>query len=326
MHWTSSSNVDSNRSDFDVNTAPVIFLMGATATGKTDLAIEIARHFPVEIISVDSALIYRHMNIGTAKPDRQTLTEFPHFLVDIIDPVERFSVWDFINRARQLIEEIHLRGRIPLLAGGTMMYFNALENGLNRLPESSPALRTRLEAEALKAGWAGLHSRLAEVDAVTADRIEPGDSQRIQRALEVFELSGRPLSELQASPTLGLSNKIIKILLQAEDRSKLHDRIKRRFDLMLDQGFVEEVSRLKDRGDLNLSLPSMRCVGYRQVWQYLDDEISQREMIDKAVAATRQLAKRQITWLRRQPQNNAFDCLNYRKDAIFKMLNESFHD
>jgi tRNA dimethylallyltransferase len=326
MLWTSSSNVDNNRSCFDVNSAPVIFLMGATATGKTDLAIEIARHYPVEIISVDSALIYRHMNIGTAKPDSQTLTEFPHFLVDIIDPVERFSVWDFINRAHQLIEEILLRGRIPLLVGGTMMYFNALENGLNRLPESSPEVRARLEAEALKSGWDALHNRLAEIDAVTADRVEPGDSQRIQRALEVFELTGRPLSELQARPTRGLSNRIIKILLQAEDRSKLHNRIKRRFDLMLEQGFIEEVSHLKARGNLNQSLPSMRCVGYRQAWQYLDDEISRLEMIDKAVAATRQLAKRQITWLRKQPQNNAFDCLNYRKDAIFKVLSESFKD
>lgn len=298
--------------------------MGATATGKTDLAIELAKHYPVEIISVDSALIYRHMNIGTAKPDSRTLTEFPHFLVDIIDPAERFSVWDFVNRTQRLIEEILARRHIPLLVGGTMMYFNALENGLNRLPESSPELRLRLEAEALEIGWAGLHERLAKIDAVTANRIEPADSQRIQRALEVFELSGRALSELQAQQTHGLSNEIIKIILQAEDRSKLHDRIERRFHLMLEQDFVDEVSGLKHRGDLNLSLPSMRCVGYRQVWQYLDNEISQREMINKAVAATRQLAKRQITWLRRQPQNNAFDCLNYRKDAIFKVLNEAF--
>lgn len=326
MPWINSSNVDNSQPGLEINTAPVIFLMGATATGKTDLAIEIARHYPVEIISVDSALIYRHMNIGTAKPDSQTLTAFPHFLVDIIDPAERFSVWDFVNRARRLIGEILARGRIPLLAGGTMMYFNALENGLNKLPESSPGIRERLEAEALNIGWAGLHERLGEIDAATANRVESGDSQRIQRALEVFELSGRPLSELQAEQTQGLSNEIVKILLRAEDRSKLHDRIERRFHLMLEQGFIEEVSGLKHRHDLNLSLPSMRCVGYRQAWQYLDNEISQRQMIDKAVAATRQLAKRQITWLRKQPQNNAFDCLNYRKDAIFNVIEESFRD
>ena len=326
MLSTSFSNVDSKRSSYDANTGPVIFIMGATATGKTDLAIEIAKHYPVEIISVDSALIYRYMNIGTAKPDSQTLTDYPHFLVDIIDPVERFSAWDFVNRARQLIEEIQARGRIPLLVGGTMMYFNALENGLNRLPESSPEVRLRLETEASNIGWAGLHKRLAKIDPITATRVKPGDSQRIQRALEVFELSGRSLSELQVQQTHGLGKKVVKILLQAEDRSRLHDRIERRFHVMLEQGFIEEVRRLKDRGDLNLSLPSMRCVGYRQAWQNLDGELSEQEMIYKAVAATRQLAKRQITWLRKQPQNNAFDCLNYRKDAIFKVLDNAFQD
>ncbi len=302
----------------------VIFLMGATATGKTDLAIEISKQFPVEIISVDSALIYRQMNIGTAKPDRQTLAHFPHFLVDIIDPVERFSAWDFVTQARQLIEEISSRGHIPLLVGGTMMYFNALQNGLNRLPEASPEIRIRLESEALQTGWPRLHARLAEIDPITANRVKPGDSQRIQRALEVFELSGRPLSEFLAKGTSGLDCNIVKILLQATNRSHLHNRIEDRFQIMLEQGFVDEVAVLKNRDDLSLSLPSMRCVGYRQVWQFLDGELSEQEMKYKAVAATRQLAKRQITWLRKQPQNNAFDCLNYRKDAIFKVLDESF--
>ena len=303
----------------------VIFLMGATATGKTDLAIDIARNYPVEIISVDSALIYREMNIGTAKPDRETLTRFPHYLVDIIDPAERFSVWDFVNQARKLINEIQARGHIPLLVGGTMMYFNALEKGLNRLPEANADIRLRLESEASETGWQHLHARLAEVDPQTARRVKPADSQRIQRALEVFELCGRPLSELQSNKTQGLDKDIVKILLQAPDRSLLHERIERRFLAMLDQGFTGEVAVLKGRGDLNLTLPSMRCVGYRQIWQFLDGSLSEKESISSAVAATRQLAKRQITWLRKQPQNNTFDCLNYRKDAIFRVLDGSFY-
>ena len=324
MRSTNFLNAGSKRLFNTVKPSSVIFLMGATATGKTDLAIEIAKHFSVELISVDSALIYRQMNIGTAKPDYQTLTQFPHHLVDIIDPVERFSAWDFVSQARQLIEKISSRGRIPLLVGGTMMYFNALQNGLNRLPEASAKIRLQLEREALQIGWPKLHERLAEIDPETADRIKPGDSQRIQRALEVFELSGRPLSELQTQETSGLNNNIVKILLQAEDRSHLHGRIEQRFDAMLKQGFIDEVRALRDRGDLDLSLPSMRCVGYRQAWQFLNGELSEQEMKCKALAATRQLAKRQITWLRKQPQNNAFNCLNYRKDAIFKLIDESF--
>lgn len=301
----------------------IICLMGATATGKTELAVEIAKRFPVELISVDSALIYRGMNIGTAKPDLQTLEVAPHFLIDIIDPAEKYSAWDFVNDSRLLIEQISQRGHIPLLVGGTMMYYHALEQGLNSLPEANAEIRARLDAEAKVIGWEAMHLKLAEVDTETANRVKPGDSQRIQRALEVFQISGQPLSVLQSKKSVGYQGSMLKILLQAEDRALLHQRIEKRFHVMLEQNFIEEVEQLKGRRDLDLSMPSMRCVGYRQAWQYLDNELSRDEMINTAIAATRQLAKRQITWLRKQPEKNAFDCLNYNKDAIFKLLNES---
>jgi tRNA dimethylallyltransferase len=298
--------------------------MGATATGKTDLALEISRHFEVEIISVDSALIYRGMNIGTAKPEAEILQSVPHHLVDIIDPAEAFSVWDFVQQSRRLAEEINARGRIPLLVGGTMMYCNAFERGLNRLPEANQALRQRLDQEAQQKGWQAMHDKLAEVDPVTASRIRPTDAQRIQRALEVYQLAGVTLSQLHQQESTAYPGQIEKIILAANDRAELHRRIEARFLNMLEQGFVEEVKSLKSRADLNLSLPSMRCVGYRQLWQFLDGELSRQEMIDKGVAATRQLAKRQITWLRKQSQENAFDCLNYSKDAIFNQVEAAF--
>jgi tRNA dimethylallyltransferase len=302
----------------------VILLMGATATGKTDLALEISRHFPVEIISVDSALIYRGMDIGTAKPEPQVLDSVPHHLVDIIDPAEPYSVWDFVQQSRQLVNEISARGRIPLLVGGTMMYCHAFERGLNRLPEADATIRQRLNHEAQQVGWQAMHDRLVEVDPVSANRIRPTDTQRIQRALEVYELSGESLSGLQQNASVSFDGKIEKIILAANDRARLHQRIQARFMDMLEQGFVEEVTRLKARDDLNLSLPSMRCVGYRQIWQYLDDELTHPQMIEKGVAATRQLAKRQITWLRKQDNEKAFDCLNYRKDAIFSLVEAAF--
>ena len=304
--------------------AKVILLMGATATGKTELALEISRRFDVEIISVDSALIYRGMNIGTAKPEPEILQSVPHHLIDIIDPVEAFSVWDFVQQSRRLVDEIVERGRIPLLVGGTMMYFHAFEHGLNRLPEANEALRQRLDLEAQEKGWQAMHDKLAEVDPLSAKRIKPTDSQRIQRALEVYQIAGEPLSRLHAQKSTGYSGQIEKIILAANDRARLHQRIESRFLSMLDSGFVEEVRNLKARGDLDLSLPSMRCVGYRQLWQFLDGDLSHQEMIDKGVAATRQLAKRQITWLRKQPQENAFDCLNYSKDAIFDIVKAAF--
>ena len=321
MRSINFSNADNKLADPNV-----ICLMGATATGKTELAIEIAERFPVELISVDSALIYRDMNIGTAKPDADLLKKAPHFLIDIIDPAENYSAWDFITQVRQFIKDINHRGNIPLLVGGTMMYYHVLEAGLNRLPQADQSIRSRLEAEARKIGWPAMHRRLADSDPETASRVKPGDRQRVQRALEVFEIAGIPLSELQAKTTQGYQGQMHKIVLQAEDRALLHARIEKRFHVMLKQGFIDEVALLRDRGDLDLSMPSMRCVGYRQVWQYLDGDVSEDEMTEKAIAATRQLAKRQITWLRKQPQISTFDCLNYRKDAIFKLLSGSFSD
>ena len=302
----------------------VLLLMGATATGKTDLALEISQRFEVEIISVDSALIYRGMNIGTAKPDPEILASVPHHLVDIIDPAEPFSVWDFVQQSRQLVNDINARGRIPLLVGGTMMYCHAFEQGLNRLPEADEALRQKLDSEAKQVGWQAMHDKLAEIDPQTASRIRPTDSQRIQRALEVYQLAGESLSRLHQQESAGYPGQIEKIILAVNDRAGLHQRIETRFLNMLKCGFIEEVENLKTRADLNLSLPSMRCVGYRQLWQFLDGEFSRQEMIDRGVAATRQLAKRQLTWLRKQPQENAFDCLNYRKGDIFDLVKAAF--
>ena len=298
--------------------------MGATATGKTDLALEIAKHFDVEIISVDSALVYRGMDIGTAKPAADVLQSVPHHLIDILDPVEPYSAFDFVQQCQRLVAEISARGRIPLLAGGTMLYYHAFERGLNRLPEADESLRRRLDQEAQKLGWSGMHEKLAAIDPPSAERIKPTDAQRIQRALEVFEISGEPLSRLQQDESTGYAGPIEKIILAVNDRAALHQRIEARFLQMLDQGFIEEVSQLRQRGDLNLSMPSMRCVGYRQAWQHLAGELSHQEMVDKAIAATRQLAKRQITWLRKQPPEQSFDCLHYRKDAIFSRIESAF--
>jgi len=300
--------------------------MGATATGKTALAIEIAKRFPVEIISVDSALIYRGMNIGTAKPSAEVLAVAPHHLIDIIDPAEFYSAWHFVEDANRLIEEITVREKIPLLVGGTMMYYHALEPGLNKLPVANAAIRAALNQQASEIGWPAMHDKLGHIDAVSASRIKPGDSQRIQRALEVFEISGQPLSSLQQAELYGIKHDTLKIILNTDNRAQLHARIESRFMEMIEQGLVDEVSGLKERSDLNLSLPSMRCVGYRQVWQYIDGNLNRDEMIYKAIVATRQLAKRQMTWLRKQPQEHGFDCLAYRKDAIFDAVDQAFPD
>ena len=299
--------------------------MGATATGKTELALAISERFEVEIISVDSALIFRDMNIGTAKPSAEVLSSVPHHLIDIIDPADAWSVWAFVEQSRKLVDEIAERGRIPLLAGGTMMYFHAFEQGLNRLPAADQALRRRLDLEVQQLGLAAMHQRLASVDPASAERIRASDAQRIQRALEVYELSGIPLSQLQQQQTRGYTGGMEKIILAASDRAALHQRIETRFLGMLEQGFIGEVEQLRKRCDLNLSLPSMRCVGYRQIWQYLDGELTREQMIDKAVAATRQLAKRQITWLRKQLDAKTYDCLKYRKDAIFHQVEAVFN-
>ena len=305
--------------------ARAILLMGATATGKTELALAIAERFDSEIVSVDSALIYRGMNIGTAKPAPEVLASVPHHLVDIIDPAESWSVWDFVEQSRQLVAEINARGRIALLAGGTMMYFNAFEQGLNPLPAADPALRERLDRDARELGLAALHRRLAEVDPASAARIRESDPQRLQRALEVYEISGKPLSQLQQQQTSGFDGRLEKIILAASDRAELHRRIALRFDAMLAAGFIAEVEGLRHRGDLNPSMPSMRCVGYRQAWQYLDGDYDRAAMIDRAVAATRQLAKRQITWLRKQRAATVHDCLDYRKDDIFRQVEAAFN-
>jgi len=278
---------------------PVLFLMGPTASGKTDLALNLYDHTDVEIISVDSALIYREMDIGTAKPDRETLEKYPHALVDILDPTEVYSASDFAEGARQLIDQAHSQGKLPVLVGGTILYFKALAEGLAKLPEANAEIRAEIDAQAEQEGWPAVHARLAKLDPASGERLGPNDQQRIQRALEVFLMTGRSIdSHWQEQQTLELPWKVIPIALMPEDRAQLHKRIELRFNLMLEQGFEAEVVRLRERGDLNLNLPSMRCVGYRQMWQYLDGELDWQEMHHKGVVATRQLAKRQMTWLR----------------------------
>jgi len=278
---------------------PVLFLMGPTASGKTDLALNLYDHTDVEIISVDSALIYREMDIGTAKPDRETLEKYPHALVDILDPTEVYSASDFAEDARQLIDQAHRKGKLPVLVGGTILYFKALAEGLAKLPEANAEIRAEIEAQAEQEGWPSVHARLAQLDPASGERLGPNDQQRIQRALEVFLMTGRSIdSHWQEQQTLELPWKVIPIALMPEDRAQLHQRIELRFNLMLEQGFEAEVVRIRERGDLNLNLPSMRCVGYRQMWQYLDGELDWQEMHHKGVVATRQLAKRQMTWLR----------------------------
>ena len=280
---------------------PAIFLMGPTASGKTRLAIEMCKRFPVEIISVDSALVYRGMDIGTAKPDAETLHEAPHALIDIRDPAESYSAAEFRQDALKAMEEISRRGRIPLLAGGTMLYFRALAQGLARLPSASPAVRQVIEEQAGKEGWPAMHERLAALDPEIARRIHPNDPQRISRALEVIELTGRKMSVLQQEQKQEeFPYRVFKIIACPQPRALLHQRIEQRFGQMLEEGFIDEMRRLRARGDLGPEMPSMRCVGYRQAWSHLEGDISHDEMCFKAVAATRQLAKRQLTWLRQE--------------------------
>ncbi len=278
---------------------PVLFLMGPTASGKTALAVELVRRLPFEIISVDSAQVYREMDIGTAKPDAETRRIAPHRLVDIRDPAEAYSAGQFRTDALREIATIQAAGHVPLLVGGTMLYFRALERGLAELPTADPALRARLAAERAEQGGAALHARLARLDPAAAARIHPADSQRIQRALEVYELTGRSLTELCAvSRNESLPFRIVKWIVAPANRQVLHERIKQRFQLMLAQGFVAEVERLRRRGDLNPDAPSMRAVGYRQVWAYLDGRLDEAAMVERGIIATRQYAKRQLTWLR----------------------------
>ncbi len=288
--------------------APVRVLTGPTASGKTAAALRLARELDLEIISMDSALVYRGMDIGTAKPTPAERAEVPHHLIDIIEPTHSFSAAEFAQRARELVDQVRARGREPLLVGGTLLYLRALEQGLNELPAADAGLRARLEAQAASEGWAALHARLARVDPASAARIEPGDSQRIQRALEVWELSGRTLTQHfeQAPREPGLALRVVS--LEPSDRSWLHARIAQRLRDMLRTGLLDEVRALRARGDLHAELPSMRCVGYRQAWEHLDGAFDAAELEQRAVAATRQLAKRQLTWLRAMPRRECIDC------------------
>ncbi|MFC3106912.1 tRNA (adenosine(37)-N6)-dimethylallyltransferase MiaA [Undibacterium arcticum] len=291
-----------------------VAIMGPTASGKTALALAIARQIPSEIISVDSALVYRGMDIGTAKPTPAELAAAPHHLIDIIDPTESYSVAQFCHDALRLVAAIQARGKLPLLVGGTMLYFKGLSDGLDQLPVADPALRARLDADAAQLGSPAMHARLAAVDPATAARLKPNDAQRIQRALEIYELSGQPMSQLLAlRPKTELPFDLLSFALEPSDRSVLHQRIAARFDAMLDVesggGLIAEVQRLRARGDLHLGLPSMRCVGYRQAWEYLDGAYDSAELREKGIAATRQLAKRQLTWLRSMPDRIVIDCL-----------------
>lgn len=292
----------------------VFCLMGPTASGKTALACEMLAHFPFEIISVDSAMIYREMNIGTAKPSSQELQIAPHHLIDIIDPIESYSAAQFCTDAVALCESIIKKNKVPLLVGGTMMYFNALQKGLSILPDADELTRQQIEDEASQLGWDALHKKLAVIDSKAALRINPNDSQRIQRALEVYYVSGTTLSDLQAREKEGPDFSFVNFALFPEQRSWLHERIELRFNQMLAQGFVDEVKQLCEKWDLHYNLPSMRCVGYRQVLGYLQGEFDYPLMRDKGIAATRQLAKRQLTWLRHwddalfyDPQNKTFN-------------------
>jgi tRNA dimethylallyltransferase len=280
---------------------PAIFLMGPTASGKTALAIELCRRYPADIISVDSALVYRSMNIGTAKPDAQTLSQAPHALIDMLDPTESYSAAEFRKDALAEMENISGRGRVPLLTGGTMLYFKALSQGLAKLPQASPEVRQAIEQEAAGIGWGALHQRLAGRDPEIALRIHPNDPQRISRALEVIELTGEKMSELQSrQQKQELPYRVLRIIACPQPRATLHQRIEQRFEQMLEEGFLDEMRALHQRGDLRPEMPSMRCVGYRQAWSFLEDEITFEEMRYKALAATRQLAKRQLTWLRQE--------------------------
>jgi len=287
--------------------------MGPTASGKTDLAVELTRHFPCDIISVDSAMIYRGMDIGTAKPAAEILRVAPHRLIDILDPAEAYSAAQFCADASREMEQIMAAGRIPLLVGGTMLYFRALQHGLSDLPAADPEVRARLERQARERGWGYLHQRLTAVDPVAAARIHPNDPQRIQRALEIYEVSGVAMTSFLARRTAApWPGQIIKMVMAPAERVVLRRRIADRFHAMLEQGLIDEVQALRKRGDLDRNRPALRSVGYRQVWDYLNAELDYEEMISRAVIATGQLAKRQMTWLRRETEARWFDALEQK--------------
>ncbi len=289
---------------------PAILLMGPTASGKSGIALELASRFPMEIVSVDSALVYRQMDIGTAKPDRETRSRVAHHLIDLLDPTERYSAAQFCDDAIEAVQTIVESRRIPLLAGGTMLYFKALREGLAELPPADVATRQVIDTMAQDVGWPAMHRELERFDPLSAQRLDPNDAQRIQRAMEVFYLTGKSMSALIAEgKSKPLPFRVIPLALIPSERSVLHERIAERFEMMLEMGLLAEVRGLREKYDLHPDLPSMRCVGYRQVWQYLDGEFGLTTLREKAVAATRQLAKRQLTWLRAMPNLTTFDCL-----------------
>ena len=290
--------------------------MGPTASGKTAVALEIAARFPVEIISVDSAQVFRDLDVGTAKPTAVERAAAPHHLIDIIDPTESYSAARFSADAARLMREISSRERVPLLAGGTMLYFKALREGLSNLPQADTAVRAAIEAEAREKGWPALHAELARIDAPTAARLKPGDAQRIQRALEVFRITGTPLSSLQgARVSAPTQYRFVPVALVPTDRAVLHRRIELRFEAMLAAGLVEELAALRGKYALSAELPAMRCVGYRQAWEHLEGAYDRATLRDRGIYATRQLAKRQLTWLRGMNEPKVFDCLAPDLDA-----------
>lgn len=290
----------------------VVAIVGPTASGKTAAALAVARHIPAEIISMDSALVYRGMDIGTAKPSQEEQSAVPHHLIDMVDPRDSYSVAQFRNDALRLIDDIHARGKLPLIVGGTMLYFKGLVDGLSALPAADPAVREKLDEQAAEIGWHGMHAELQKRDPETAARLEPNDAQRVQRALEIIILSGKPMSTLLAEQeVVSLPFDLLTISLEPSDRKALHDRIATRFDLMLSGGgLLDEVKALRQRDDLHLGLPSIRCVGYRQAWHYLDGDDDLVIFREKGIAATRQLAKRQLTWLRSMPDRIVIDCFD----------------
>ena len=300
-----------------------VAIMGPTASGKTAAALHIARHLPCEIISVDSALVYREMDIGSAKPSLTERAAVPHHLIDILEPTASYSVMQFRQDAIALVADIHARGKLPLLVGGTMLYFKALRDGLDDLPQADPALRAALDRDIAAHGIQALHARLAVLDPITAARLKPADSQRIQRAMEIITLTGQPMSSLLArAPKIALPFTLLPIALEPCERSVLHQRIADRFDQMLQAqpGLLDEVRALRARGDLHAGLPSMRCVGYRQAWDYLEGSIDLATLREQGMAATRQLAKRQLTWLRSMPDRISVDCL--APDAADQVLQQ----
>lgn len=303
---------------------PAIFLMGPTASGKTELAVQLAQKIGAEIISVDSALVYKGMDIGTAKPTLEERQGIPHHLIDILDPAEAYSTGSFRKAALQLMDEITLRGKVPLLTGGTMLYFNSIFNGLAELPEADPSIRKKLDEELAAKGKEALHKRLNDIDPESAQRIHPNDPQRVQRALEVYEISGKPITqffrEAQQAP---IPFNKIKLVVAPEERKQLHLKIAQRFRQMIEQGLVDEVSVLYHRGDLTVDLPAIRAVGYRQAWSYLEGEYDLDKMIDKGIIATRQLAKRQFTWLRKE--TDALQFVSAQKQLVEKVFDRIKH-